>query len=83
MNFSSIASSVASIAEKLAPAIIPGAGAAIAAAKEVIALANDLKPSVTGTPEGQQLDESLTDLEARVSAHADSVEEELGDGPAD
>lgn len=82
MNLSSFASSLASAADNLLPEIVPGAGAAIAIGKGLIRLINDVKPHVAGTSAGSQLDDSLTNLEERVSAHADSVEEELGDGAA-
>lgn len=81
MNLSAFASSLGSAAANLLPEIVPGAGPAILLGRGLIKLIQDVKPHVAGTPAGAQLDESLAALEARVSAHADSVEQELGDGP--
>jgi hypothetical protein len=82
MNLLRIATQLTGIAKTLAPAIIPGAGPAIAAAQGIITLGKELLGHVGALPEGQELKETLDDLEARVVAHADRVEQELGDGPA-
>jgi hypothetical protein len=81
MDWKELAGEIAGIAEKVLPAVVPGAGPAIAIATEVISLGRAVTrhvPAGTGTGD---LEANLDKLEAAVMAHADRTAESLGDGP--
>lgn len=79
MDFRGLISSIASVAEKVLPAIVPGAGAAIEAGKAVVGLIDRAKETF-----GDQVPASLLakreELMTRVRAHAESTADRLEGG---
>jgi hypothetical protein len=71
-DFSDIIDDVLAIAEQVAPLIHPAAPAAIAAGKSVIGLIEKIK-TTAGETDAVKLNAALSDLEARVFAHADQT----------
>lgn len=76
MNISELIDDVLDVAELVAPLIVPGAGPMIEAGKKLAGVLEKAKADVAETS-AERLNETLTDLEARVFAHADQTEDNL------
>lgn len=75
MDWRELAGQIAAVAEKVAPLVVPGAGAAIQAGKEVLDLVDRFK-TISGqtTPE---LEAARAELEPRVLRHLEDTASSL------
>jgi hypothetical protein len=73
---SDLVNTISSIAEKLGPMLVPGAGAAIAIGQDLLKLIDSTK-AVVSEQDGAKLDSIRDELEPKVMKHADDTEARL------